>query len=419
MGKSRNEYLLKHDNKRSKRINAKYRVKLRQQVGIIERKHSLKFGFLNVDGLSASTLEDVQSVLNQKSLDLCILVETKRRHEEIGSDISINGYNVKEIRRSDAAGDKGGGGMAYYTKQSDGVLFREHSPPIADPSHHYVRNERFWVTVDSLLMKTAVCGLYLGCQYPDDRHGDWNNGLLQVINAESAALRAKGYRVVMLGDFNSHIGSEPGVGVPGNHVDINPNGNRFLRFLRDGSFSHINGNENLSTGLWTRQRGNSKSVLDYAVVSSEHLSTVKSLVIDERGLLGGGSDHNFLLLTLSDLLVKNKRVSLTRPTKKKWNCLDNVDWEPFSDNVEAYLNSRSPDNLSVEDLSRIVSTALLTAGEKCIGMKDSSSYKKSPLLPKPLVDELKLKRELERTWKSKSATAHSSPEDIAESESAF
>ena len=419
MGTSRNDYLRKRDNKRSNQKNAKHRVKLRQQVGIIERKQSLKLGFLNVDGLSASTFEDVRYVLDQKSLDLCILVETKRRSEEIGSDIAIHGYNVKEIRRSDAAGDKGGGGMAYYTKQSDGILFREHSPPIADPSHHYVRNERFWVTVDSLLMKTAVCGLYLGCQYPDDRHGEWNNGLLQVINAESAALRAKGYRVVMLGDFNAHTGSEPGVGVPGNHADINPNGNRFLRFLQDGSFSHINGNQNLTTGLWTRQRGNSKSVLDYAVVSSEHLSTVKSLAIDERGLLGGGSDHNFLILTLNDLLVKNKLVSLTRPTKKTWNCLDNVDWEPFSNNVETYLNSRSPHNLSVDDLSRIVSTSLLTAGEQCIGLKDSSRYKPSLKLPKSLVDELKLKRELERTWKSKSNTAHSSPEDIAASESAF
>ena len=412
-------YQKQRNNRRHVQKRAVHRVKLREQVGVLDRKQSLNLALLNVDGLSSSTFEDVHSVIQQKSLDLCILLETKRREEEIGSDISIPGYTLKEIRRSDAAEDKAGGGIAYYTKQQDGLIFKEHSPPIANPTLHYVRNERFWVTIDSLMMKTAICGVYLGCQHPDDRHGQWNDGLLQVLQDESAALRAKGYRVVMLGDFNSHVGSEVGVGVPGNNPDINLNGERFLNFLNIGSFRHINGDNSLTTGKWTRQRGLSKSILDYAVISSEHMRTVQHLLIDSNGSLGGGSDHNFLVLTLSDMLAKTRRLLKLQPTKVVWNSFENIDWEPFKSTVSTYLGSRSFNHLSVDDLASHVSSALLTAGEKCIGRKTAKTSKPNVRLPWSLVEELQLKRKLEQTWKSKVALSTTPAEELTACENAF
>ena len=416
---SAKQYQKQRNNKRHVQGRAVHRVKLREQVGVLDRKRSLNLALLNVDGLSSSTFEDVQSVIQRKSLDLCILLETKRRDEEIGSNISIPGYTVKEIRRSDAAEDKAGGGIAYYTKQQDGLIFKEHSPPIANPTLHYVRNERFWLTIDSLMMKTAICGVYLGCQHPDDRHGQWNDGLLQVLQDESAALRAKGYRVVLLGDFNSHVGSEVGIGVPGNNCNINRNGERFLNFLDIGSFRHINGDHSLTTGKWTRQRGLSKSILDYAVISSEHMRTVQHLLIDSNGSLGGGSDHNFLILTLNDMLTKTRRLLKLQPTKVIWNSFENVDWEPFKTEVSAYLGSRSTTNLSVDDLASQISSALLTAGEKCVGRRTAYTSKPNVKLPWPIVEELNLKRKLEQTWKSKVALANSPAEELTACETAF
>ena len=134
-------YQCSRDVKRHAKTWRNTRVKLRENIGGIGTKHYLKLGLLNVDGLSASSFEDIQSALTQKSLDVCVLLETKRRHEDIGSDIKVDGYSVHEIRHSDTAGDKGGGGIAYYTRKSDGLLFQEYSPSIADPSLHYVQNE--------------------------------------------------------------------------------------------------------------------------------------------------------------------------------------------------------------------------------------------------------------------------------------
>lgn len=412
-------YHQRKDTRRQAQKWSNQRVKLRGQVGVVGRKSSLNLGLLNVDGLSPSSLEDVQSALSRKSLDICILLESKRRFEDVGSDISIEGYSHHEIRRSDTAEDRGGGGMVYYTRQTDGILFKELSPPIADPTLHYVRNERFWITAESLLVKTAVCGTYLGCQYGDDRYGSWNEGLLQVLLSEAAVLRAQGYRVVFLGDFNCHIGSTTATGVPGNHDDVNLNGERFLRFLANGSFQHVNGQRHLVTGLWTRQRGGSKSILDYAVISSEHLATVQSLLIDEAGLLGGGSDHNFLVLILNDDFVRKKRLLRLQPQRRRWNTMDNLDWEPFKAAVQERLGSRSPDNLSVDELASLVSSALLAAGEQCVGHKQPRTGSGRRLLPRAIVEELNLKRLLERDWKAKVSQGVTDAADLVECETAF
>ena len=408
----------RHDRARQAQRRAVHKVKLRDGVGVVGKKQVLRLGLLNVDGLSHSTLEDVRSALHMKSLDVCILLETKRREEELGSDISIPGFTVHEVRRSDAAEDRGGGGLAYYTRQSDGILFKDYSPPIADPALHYVRTERFWITTESLLMKTAICGLYMGCQYGDDRLGQWNMGLYQVLQAEAAILRAKGYRVVMLGDWNCHVGSAEGLGVDGNHGDVNENGIKFHNFLTEGLFSHINGIDRLTTGKWTRQRAGSKSILDFAVVSNEHLATVHSLFVDDQGLMGGGSDHNFLVLTLNDEFVKKTRLRF-QPTKKSWNNMDNVDWTVFKTNVEARLGIRSPSDLSVDEIASLISSVLLAAGDKCVGRRLRGAAKRNVLLPRALVEEINMKRFLERDWKSKVSGGIVGFEDLAVSETAF
>ena len=418
VGASRS-YQQRRDGARHSRKWNTNKVKLRGRVGVVGRKHDLSVGLLNVDGFSPSALEDVKTAVRMKSLDICVILETKRRSEDVGSDISIAGYNHREIRRSDAADDRGGGGLAYYTKQSDGILFKEYSPPIADPALHYVRNERFWLTAESMVMKTALCGLYLGCQHGDDRLGNWNDGMFAVLQSEAATLRAQGYRIVFLGDFNAHIGSVLGRGVPGNHDDVTLNGERFLRFLEDGSFRHVNGVEHLTTGRWTRQRGGSKSILDYAVVSSEHLYTVQSLVIDEAGLLGGGSDHNFLILVLDDEFVKKKRLLNLQPQRRRWNSLENVNWDPFCAVVQEKLGSLSPEDFTVDQLASLVTSALLAAGEQCVGYHQPRRGTGQVLLPRAIVEELQLKRFLEQDWKSKVSGNVTLATDLLACETAF
>ena len=154
-------------------------------------------------------------------------------------------------------------------------------------------------------VKTAICGAYFGCQTPDDRHGEWNERMYQTLHQEQSVLRSMGYRIVFLADFNAHVGNDPSTGIVGNNPDVNPNGTRFLDFLHRTSMRHIKGMRHLSSGFWSRQRGHSKSVLDYGVISEEHLPSVVSMLVYSDGYFGGGSDHNWLFLVLSDKFLNS------------------------------------------------------------------------------------------------------------------
>ena len=415
-----------HRSKRSTRRLKGTKAKLRESVGVIHSKKFLRSSLLNVDGLNEVTLADVEGTVVTQKHDIVILLETKRRAEENGIDIKIPGYSLHEARRSNNAGDRDGGGIALYTKLGDGLIFKRHTPDITDPDHAFVNNERVWVTVASQASKTAICGAYFSCQQSDDRYGKWNDTMYAVIQQEAFALRSKGFRVVYLGDFNGHVGNKPGEGIIGNAPGVNPNGRRLLNFLSVTDSVHINGycrvpgdwSTRLSTGLWTRQRGGHTSIIDYGIISKEHVTSVISLTIDDRGLLGGGSDHNWLILDLEDKFVQKKRITNQAVKKDSWNIKEDQDWSGFQDLVTKSVAGL--DLSSVDNLASSLSASILSALRKEIGLKTPGSNFRPRLLPPELVSELKLKRQLERNWKSLNAVhANAVTEEVANAEHLF
>ena len=95
-------------------------------------------------------------------------------------------------------------------------------------------------------------------------------------------------------------------GNPGIDARVNKNGERFRAFCSDNALSHLNGavrkrgdwSSRISTGLWTRHAPSygPSTVLDYSLVSNEQMDTVQSFHVNQGGLLGGSSDHNFLVI---------------------------------------------------------------------------------------------------------------------------
>lgn len=394
------------------------RARLRAGIGVINVKKSVECAMLNVDGYSDETLVDVQTTLASKKPDIVFLLETKRRFEEIGSDIDVDGYDLREVRRSDNAGDRKGGGIVVYTKNNEGLLFKDYDPDIDKPEHAFVKNERKWLVLETGDFKTAFCGVYLGFQADDDRHGLWNDSIYSVLRSEIMTLRVKGYRIVLNGDFNGHTGAVLGQGVVGNKPTINENGRRFLKFLQDAGCRHINGEcrvkgewgTRLTQGLWTRQRGGVSTIIDYGVISVEHLSSVKSLFIDDEGKHGGGSDHNWLFLTLDDKFVKQTYVSNQPSRKKRWDFDENFDWSNFQRTVEDMISSIDPGHVrglsSSSEINKLAASAasiLMESARKNIGyrVKKVKTSMLSRCLPADLLNEIEFKRCLETNWKSK------------------
>ena len=177
-------------------------------------------------------------------------------------------------------------------------MFRRHNPAISDPKNTFIKNERMWITYDSKQGKTAVCCVYLGYQNNDDCNGEWNDSIFSVLATEVYDLRALGYRINIQGDFNCWIGCDLAEGgIPGNDVRVNKNGKRFLDFCAVNSLVHLNGAvrtpgdwaTRISSGLWTRHAATygSSTVLDYSLVSKEHMDSVLSFHVDQNGSMGG------------------------------------------------------------------------------------------------------------------------------------
>ena len=385
-------------------------AKLKSSFGAILKQSKLKTCLLNVDGLNESSFADVKNVLSNKSPDICILLETKRRLEEDGFCLDIPGYDVSEHRRSDLAGDKGGGGIAVFTKKADGLTFGDHDPDLHDPEHAFVRNERVWKTVKTENGKTAICAVYAGFQAPDDSNAEWNTALFSVLRHEIAALRREGFRVVLLGDFNGHVGDSPGTGIVGNKPSINNNGRRFIDFLQDVNCVHVNGYQHLTSGLWTRQRAGISTILDYGVIALEHLSSVISMLIDDQGIFGGGSDHNWIFLDLADNFVRKRRVSNLPKRKQSWNITHDQDWSGFQENLDALVDATNND-LDAAALASRAAEILLEAGAKHVGMRSgvARTSMRSNAVPRNLVEELQFKRHLEKNWKSRCSLYSSTP----------
>ena len=406
-----------------------FKFKLREQAGALDSQNTLTSAFLNVDGISDAKLKDISDFAAHVSPDLFVLLETKRRKEEIGSVIDVPGYDVTEIRRSDVSGDKKGGGIACYFKNTGGVLFKRHNPDINHRDLGYVNNERVWFVTESQHCKTAICTTYVGCQYPDDRHKEWNDGIYWVLQQEASALRSAGYRLQFLGDFNGHVGSVLGQGVPGNNDDINKNGERFLRFLMNCDLRHVNGEHRvvdgvqskLCRGLWTRQRGASRSVIDFVGMSVEHMDTVVGMNVDDTGSWGGGSDHNWCWIVLRDKFRRLVRLP-KRPVKKNvWNIGDDQDWTNFKENVASCLPQGDLSSLSVDELASSLATSLRDGGVASIGYKKQVSRcaMKLKSLPRHVLEEIELKRQMERNWKSLSSCNDSTHEAVVDAEKIY
>ena len=403
---------VRHQHSRNRLYRIHKRAKRRENVGILTPKQTLDVALLNVDGYSDVQYETVKDTIKIKNPDICILLETKRRQEVISSKVEIDRYDIIERRRSNTSGDRAGGGILVYLRNDKGYRFEEHVPSIENPQYAFVAKERIWIKVESAKCKTAVCGLYCGFQASDDRHGLWNEALYDVLRKEVHDLCNDGYRVLMLGDFNAHVGNSCGVGVVGNHPNINLNGDRFMNFLRETNSLHLNGacrvqgdwSTRISEGLLTWQQNGISTIIDYGVVSNFDLNSIKEFVVDDRGQFPSGSDHNWIFCSVEDKFNVKVSIPSQKPlSKPHWNFNDAYNWAPFANSVQTLIDSDPGlQFLTANELASKLSDLLTAAAKISVGFKPQPGQRRlmSTSLPKDMVSALNLKRELEAKWKS-------------------
>ena len=368
------------------------RKRAQGDVGVAQQENELTICHLNVNGLSEESVHDLANAACNRNVKVICVSETKFRREQNIVHQSIEGFNLFETRRSDVSEDKGGGGLAVYCRV-DGPLFKLHSPIIRNPLCAFVNNERIWVLCETQSFKTAICCVYLGCTYDDNRHDEWNQLIYSTISEEQNDLRRKGYRVCVVGDLNGHIGSAPGVGIVGNRPKVNDNGRLILDFETQNDFTILN---RVGTGLWTRQSNNHSTILDYALLSSEHSDSFKSMHVDDQGFYGGDSDHHPFFVVLKEHSYVKKMFSQLKPDKTVWDIKEDQDWTVFTDALSG--RESSLDFASVDSLSRTLAAAVHSAMLSSIGIRKPKVRRPSKL-PQVILKELKYKKQLGHEFK--------------------
>ena len=148
----------------------------------------------------------------------------------------------------------------------------------------------------------------------------------QRIEKEIKTAREKKQRVMLMGDFNCKVGEM----ISGNKPEITMGGKLLLQMLERNEMRLANIWKNCN-GLWTRQIGTERSVIDYIVLEKKQMEHIHSLLIDEGkniapyrkknedGMLKTvHSDHNTMLLII-DLSEEDKEAAKAHQQQKTMN----------------------------------------------------------------------------------------------------
>lgn len=223
-----------------------------------------------------------------------------------------------------------------------------------------------------------------------------------------AYLRGQGFRTILQGDFNSWVGDDPSRGgIRGNNHRTNRNGGAFQDFLRANQLTHVNGASRetnqgprrLCSGVWTRHARDETtppSVLDYVLVSTEHLHSVRDMMVDEGGLFGGASDHSMVFSRVVDKFQPEERPKV--PRRMGWDVTEQTDWRGFQEIVECKVQAIVNMGQGVEGLSGSLTGALLAGLEEGIGRRVERTTR-ARVFPRHIVTLQKERRILERGWK--------------------
>ena len=121
---------------------------------------------------------------------------------------------------------------------------------------------------------------------------------------EIASLQQKGFSIVLMGDFNAHIGL-------GEEQSPNKNGQKLLNVVWACDLRV--GNELPECkGRWTWESGEKRSVVDYILVSRE--TNVHRMITEDEGAVELGSDHNLIWCVIG----QSKAEKVIQEERYKW-----------------------------------------------------------------------------------------------------
>ena len=352
----------------------------------------------NTRGYDELSEHDTRNLIKSQCPDVVGILETHLRMED-GREPEMEGYSSVEVRRSDLAGDKKGGGILVFVKQTENVKYEEKKFRIRRQGNQLVQKERVWITARVKGGgKFAFGFVYIAQDTGDDRFGDWNDSMYSVLSEEVKELRKQGFKIHLSGDFNAWVGAGPR-GIKGNDKRTNRNGERLLAFLDNTEMMHMNG-EDCCSGMFTRHDKRSATVLDYVCVSKEDQGRVKRVFIDENSVLGGNSDHVYVITSLETGYESGAIEQKGEACVPRWNITEGTDWQQFKVVLDRELVKvpKETEN-DVDKFGESVVKSIVSALEETVGKKKRMEKSAKKRYPASVLKEFSENRKKLSNWR--------------------
>lgn len=322
-----------------------------------ERKNNIKIGYINCRGYKGK-IGEIGDVAESEKMDIVALVETHVRKEEVGIVTGPAGYEL--ICRGRESGQRKGGGVGFLVRK--GIKWHEVWQDRWGEDNE-VKNEIQWIGIESNGNKVAIGVVYVG---REGLPNEWNDQIYDRIRMMMSDIQQQGYKVLIAGDFNGHIGN--GInGIEGGDRDINRNGTRLLNFTREYGLRIVN-RDIQCKGKWTWASGDRQTIIDYILVDNEIFRMTQKCEIDEEGRLDIGSDHNWMIVSIDMHLCRSDRGR----TKWVWNIHKETNWGGYQESLKVELQewkNRWGVEGEVQQMNEDLTRIILKVAQEKIGRK--------------------------------------------------
>ena len=240
-----------------------------------DNKTEIVIKLLNVQGLTQAKSIEVEQRINNSTI-VC-LTETQQKRHNIKFQKNIR--NVSQMRTRE---DRKGGGLMILWDDKMGLEVEK-----------LESNHQDLLTAKLKLNDEVVIMILVYFSVKDEER---NEDIKSKISAMIEKYQNEEWGMILLGDFNGHIGF---IG----EQQLNKNGQIILNLMERHNLVLLNDNERCH-GKVTWQERNMKSTIDYMMVNEKMYNKFEKMVIDEQKEEIDFSDHN---LIAASFYMKRKR----------------------------------------------------------------------------------------------------------------
>ena len=292
----------------------------------------------------------IKRIIEEENPVIIGLVETKLNKDD---QVTIPGYITAPVSR-----DEEGGGVL--------IAYKQCLKKITVITKEYKENnaEMIWIRINNNKIKIRIGLIYM----PQESRTkvDKLQMIYKAMKEQIKEAMDNGESVVVCGDMNCKVGTI----IQGNNPTISKGGRLLMKLADETNLKMVNAEE-VCEGLWTREEGEEKSILDYVMVFQRDIQAVNSMQIDNNKNITPYStqiNNNETQRTYSDHHMISVKINWEMNIVKKDEKIQILDQEGMNKFQET-LDERKISNLIDEkDIRKSYtkwSKQILAIREKC------------------------------------------------------